>query len=240
MDKLIAIPDLRAIPDSRYAILKDELHKEYFQHIIDFLDNEKSQWKEIYPPWSNIYKAFELTPRENVTVVIIWQDPYHQPNQAHWLCFSVPDVTTPPPSLINIFKEIEREYPDRIDKELNKLHGDLTSRAKQGVLLLNSILTVQRNKPLSHKAIGRERFTNTIISTLSDKKQWIVFMLRWKYAQSKAPLIDNQKHLVLTASHPSSLSANQGGRFWNNHFRRCNEYINKQDKWEIQWNIKKT
>lgn len=227
------------IHDSRYRILRDEFPKEYFQHIIHFLKNEKRTWKVISPAWQDIFRAFELTHRENVNVVILGQDPYHGPGQAHGLCFSVPPTITPPPSLVNIFKEIAQEYPEY---KVNTTNGDLTHRATQWVLLLNAFLTVQESAPLSHCTIGREFFTDQIIKTISDQKQWVVFMLRGSFAQSKQSLIDTtpyggqeQKHLVLTASHPSPLSANRWWWFGNSHFRLCNEYLKKQGKKEIQW-----
>ena len=226
MDKLINIHD------SRYSILKEEFDKEYFQHIINFLENEKRQWCEIYPSWPDIFRAFELTCREDVCVVIVWQDPYHNPWQADGLCFSVPPWITPPPSLSNIIKEIKKEYPE---KEIDMNNGDLSSRATQWVLLLNAILTVQAHKPLAHKSIGRELFTNQVISLISKQKKWVVFMLWWSFAQSKISLIDNQKHLILTTVHPSPLSANRGGWFWHDHFKRCNEYLKSNKYKQITW-----
>lgn len=215
------------IHDSRYHLLEWEFQKEYFQTIIHFLKEEKINWKIIYPKWSDIFRAFELTHREDVSVVILWQDPYHGPNQAHGLCFSVPEWTTPPPSLINIYKEIHNEYPEKI---VNSSSWDLSNRATQWALLLNAFLTVESWKPLSHSTIGREIFTDHIITSLSEKKEWIVFMLWWSFAKSKAKLIDNQKHLILTANHPSPLSANRWWWFGNNHFLSANEYLEKQWK----------
>ncbi|HMY80413.1 MAG TPA: uracil-DNA glycosylase [Candidatus Absconditabacterales bacterium] len=221
------------IDDSRYTVLQDEFDKPYFSTgIIPFIHEAKNQGKTIYPSNLNIFKAFELTHREDVQVVILGQDPYHGPGQAHGLCFSVPPGMTPPPSLVNIFKEIQSEYPDQ---SIDLTNGDLTSRAKQGALLLNAFLTVEAGKPLSHSVIGREQFTDTIIHTLSQSKTGLVFMLWGTFAKSKQTLIDKQKHIILTASHPSPLSANRGGWFGNNHFRLCNEYLSKQGKKNIQW-----
>lgn len=218
------------IQDTRYYKLTDEFQKDYFQTIIHFLKEEKIIWKTIYPSWSNIFKAFELTHRDDVSVVILWQDPYHGPNQAHGLCFSVPEWITPPPSLINIYKEIIKEYPE---KSIDMTNWDLSNRAKQWVLLLNAFLTVENGKPLSHSKIGRETFTDQIITLLSEKKEWMIFMLWWSFAKSKAKLIDNQKHCILTANHPSPLSANRWWWFGNNHFLLANEYLEKQGKKSI-------
>lgn len=215
------------IHESRYPILEAEFQKEYFQKIVHFLKKEKINWKTIYPKWSDIFRAFELTHRDDVSVVILWQDPYHGAWQAHGLCFSVPVGINPPPSLINIYKEICAEYPDK-NNHVND--GDLSHRASQWVLLLNAFLTVEESKPLSHSTIGRETFTDQIISLLSREKKWLVFMLRWSFAKSKSTLIDNQKHLILTANHPSPLSANRWWWFGNNHFTLTNEYLEKHGK----------
>lgn len=208
------------IDDSRYEHLKDQFTQTYFLRIIHFLRSAKESWKIIYPSWSNIFRAFDLTKREHVKVVILGQDPYHGYGQAHGLCFSVPDGVAPPPSLINIYKELLSEYPELPVKHT----GDLSSWAEQGVLLLNAFLTVEASKPLSHSQIGREIFTDHIIQLLSDSKSNLVFMLWGNFAISKSRLIDNQKHLVLTAAHPSPLSAHKW-RFGCNHFRLCNNYL---------------
>lgn len=222
------------INDSRYPHLEDQFSKDYFQHIIHFLKSEKAAWKSIYPPGWQIFNAFEYCHWDEVKVVILGQDPYHGYGQAHGMCFGVPEWITPPPSLQNIFKEIRSEYP-----EINwqKKDGDLTDRANQGVLLLNSFLTVEAGKPLSHSKIGWEVFTDHIISLLSTQKVGIVFMLWWGFAKSKAALIDSSKHLILKASHPSPLSANQWWWFWSKHFGLCNEYLEKQQKKTIVWTV---
>lgn len=224
MNKLVQIDD------SRYPHLEDQFQTSYFQHIISFLKQEKQAGRVIYPAWTNIFKAFELSPRDNTKVVILGQDPYHGTGQAHGLCFSVPDDITPPPSLLNIYKELEQEYPD---KKANFSSGNLTHRANQWILLLNSFLTVEAGRPLSHAKIGREQFTDHIITTLSSQKEWLVFMLWWNFAISKSKLIDNQKHLILTAAHPSPLSAYKGW-FGCNHFKLCNEYLQNKGKKLIQ------
>lgn len=220
------------IEESRKAQLQNEFSKPYFQNIIDTIKKDKNQEITIYPDTKDIFRAFELTPWDKVQVIILGQDPYHGTGQAHGLSFSVPEDIAPPPSLLNIFKEINKEYPEgKIDIK----NGDLSLRAQQWVLLLNAFLTVQASTPLSHSKIGWEAFTDQIISTLSDKKQGLVFMLRGAFAKSKSKFIDSSKHLLLTSSHPSPLAANQGGWFGNNHFKLCNEYLEKQGKKAINW-----
>jgi uracil-DNA glycosylase len=184
----------------------------------------------IYPPYSKIFHALERTSWENIHVVILGQDPYHGPGQAHGLAFSVPPGTPLPPSLKNIYKEIESDCG--IAKDMTS--GDLTSWAQQGVLLLNSILTVEAHKPASHHHCGWELCTDMIIQKISKEKERIVFMLWGKYAQSKKNLIDTKKHLVLEASHPSPFSAYRGF-FGCKHFSQCNEYLTKYGKKEIGW-----
>lgn len=219
------------IHDSRYPHLEDQFQTSYFQHIISFLKQEKQTGRVIYPAWANMFKAFELSPRDATKVVILGQDPYHGVGQAHGLCFSVPDGVTPPPSLLNIYKELEQEYPDH---KANFSSGNLSPWANQWILLLNSFLSVEAGRPLSHAKIGREQFTDHIIATLSAQKEWLVFMLWWNFAISKSKLIDNHKHLILTAAHPSPLSAYKG-RFGCNHFKLCNEYLQSKSKKPIQW-----
>jgi uracil-DNA glycosylase len=215
------------IEESRKLKLQDEFSKSYFQNIIDSIKKDKAERKIIYPQGGNIFRSFELTPWDEVKVVILGQDPYHGAGQAHGLSFSVPEGIMPPPSLINIFKEIQTEYPE---EQIDMRNGNLTPRAQEWVLLLNAFLTVQAANPLSHSKIGWETFTDQIISLLSSQKQGLVFMLWWGFAKSKSKFIDSSKHLLLTASHPSPLAANQGGWFGNNHFRLCNEYLEKQGK----------
>ena len=220
------------INDSRYKVLETELHSDYFLSILQYITKAKQEWAILYPKWQDIFRAFDLSSRQNTQVVILWQDPYHRPNQAHGLCFSVPAWVPPPPSLINMYKEIMKEYPE---KSIDMTNWDLSNRAKQWVLLLNAFLTVESWKPLSHSNIGREIFTDQIISLLSEQKEWLVFILRWSFAKSKNRLINNQKHLILTANHPSPLSANRWWWFGNNHFLLANEYLEKQGKKAINW-----
>lgn len=219
------------IENSRRSQLEDQFSLPYFQNIIQIIKNEKNSGVKIYPKWSDIFRAFDLTHWEDIKVIILGQDPYHGDGQAHGLCFSVPEWITPPPSLINIFKEINNSAWGHHD-----IHsGDLSSRARQWVLMLNAFLTVQASSPLSHSKIGWEIFTDHIITILSKQKEGLVFMLWWWFAKSKMKLIDNQKHLILTANHPSPLSANKWWRFGNNHFRLCNDYLEKQGKKAIIW-----
>lgn len=218
------------IEDSWKEILQDEFEKPYFQHIRTFLKKEKQNGKVIYPPGSLIFNAFNITPFNNVKVVILGQDPYHGPRQAMGLSFSVPQDVNPPPSLKNIFKEIHNDLgilpPD---------HGDLTHWAEQGVFLLNAMLTVEKGKAGSHQNIGWQSFTDAVIKALSDHREGIVFLLWGRFAQSKAPLIDQLKHHVLQSAHPSPLA---GNRFFNNqHFSRTNELLLGQGQSPIDWNL---
>ena len=218
------------IEESWKEVLQDEFEKPYFQHIRTFLTKEKQNGKVIYPPGSLIFNAFNITPFNNVKVVILGQDPYHGPRQAMGLSFSVPQDVNPPPSLKNIFKEIHNDLgilpPD---------HGDLTHWAKQGVFLLNAMLTVEKGKAGSHQRIGWQSFTDAVIKALSDHRDGIVFLLWGRFAQSKAPLIDQLKHHVLQSAHPSPLA---GNRFFNNqHFSRTNELLLGQGQTPIDWNL---
>ncbi len=212
------------IDESRKKELREEFQKPYFLNIKKFLLEEKQKWKIIYPKSKNIFKAFDLTWFDDVKVVIIGQDPYHWPNQAHWLCFSVQKNVPIPPSLRNIFKEMKEDIGWQIPNNWN-----LEYLAKQGVLLLNAILTVEAWKAASHRNIWRENFTDAVIKKLSDKKENLVFLLRWNFAISKTKLIDNKKHLILMAAHPSPLSASRGF-FWCKHFSKCNKYL--QEHWK--------
>ncbi|MBP5779596.1 MAG: uracil-DNA glycosylase [Campylobacter sp.] len=196
--------------------LKDEFLSPYFLAIKANLINAKKN-EVVYPPSSLIFNAFDLTPFDEVKVVILGQDPYHGQNQAMGLSFSVPNGVKIPPSLKNIFKELQDEFGYEIPKS-----GDLTNWAKQGVLLLNSTLSVAANRPNSHSNFGWQIFTDSVIKILSQKKQNLVFMLWGNYAKAKASLIDESCHLVLRAAHPSPLA---GGAFFGcNHFKKCNEY----------------
>jgi uracil-DNA glycosylase len=219
------------IEESWKEILKDEFDKTYFQHVVAFLKAEKASGKIIYPPGSLIFNSFKQTPFSDVKVVIIGQDPYHNPGQAHGLSFSVPDGIAKPPSLLNIFKELKNDLGIPIPE-----NGNLTKWASQGVLLLNASLTVRQNEPGSHAQIGWLQFTDQVIKKISDKKEGIVFLLWGKFAQEKQALIDETKHFVLKAAHPSPLSANNGF-FGCQHFSKANELLIKQHKIPVDWKI---
>lgn len=203
--------------------------KKYFNDLIDFLDFEYSNYI-IYPPRNELFKAFKLTSPENIKVVIIGQDPYHEENQAMGLSFSVPSTTKLPPSLKNIFKEIEN------DLNLNmKNNGDLTYLAKQGVFLFNSYLTVRAHEPLSHKIIEYELFDIDLIKYLNDLNQPIVFMLWGNFAKKYFKYLTNSNHLILLSSHPSPLSANRGGWFNRHQFSKVNEFLTSKGANPIDW-----
>src|SRR5437868_12965784 len=193
------------IEPSWKEVLKPEFNKPYFQQIALHLKTEKTQNKVIYPPGSLIFNAFNKTPFRNVKVVILGQDPYHGHGQAHGLCFSVPDGMPPPPSLINIFKELHEDIGISIPRT-----GNLAHWAEQGVFLLNASLTVRSGEPMSHAKIGWAEFTDTVIKKISGEKEHVVFLLWGKFAQEKRVLIDETKHLILKAAHPSPLSAHAG------------------------------
>lgn len=184
--------------------------------------------KIVYPESQNLFRAFRETPLNTIKVVILGQDPYHNPKQAHGLCFSVPTGTTTPPSLLNIFKEVKS------DTGSDKTDTDLTRWAQQGVFLLNTALSVLENQPASHSNIGWEDFTDHVIKTISDTQTGIVFMLWGAHARSKTKLIDTEKHLILEAPHPSPLSAYRGF-FGCKHFTQANTFLNKDEKAPIQW-----
>lgn len=209
--------------------LTNYLHSDNFLALSSFIFQEYAS-KEIYPKSEDIFKAFWLTLFSQVKVVIIGQDPYHEPNQAHGLCFSVPVETNTPPSLKNIYREMEADL--NIKKNLDQ--GNLEYLAKQGVLLLNSVLTVVSRQAGSHSKKGWEEFSDEVIKVLSDKKQNIVFILWGKYAQNKKRLINNKKHLVLLSPHPSPLSAYKGF-FGCKHFSKTNEYLKRNKSKSIIW-----
>jgi uracil-DNA glycosylase len=208
--------------------LKNEFEKEYFLTLADFI-REEYNVKTIYPPASLIFNAFNLCPFQNVKAVIIGQDPYHGPGQAHGLCFSVRDKVDFPPSLINIFKEIELDLGIK-----RALSGNLERWAQQGVLLLNATLTVRAHQAGSHQNKGWEQFTDSVINIINSEKQNIVFFLWGAYAQKKGEAIDRSRHLVLESVHPSPLSASRGF-FGNKHFSRCNEYLKGNGIEPIDW-----
>ena len=217
------------VDSSWKTALKDEFAKYYFQDLTQFVRKEYSQ-RLIFPPPSLIFKALDSCPLHKVRVVILGQDPYHGPGQAHGLCFSVPDGVAHPPSLINIFKELEQDiekpYPSS---------GDLSPWTQQGVLLLNATLTVASGQAGSHQKRGWEQFTDTVISTVSEQNTDVVFMLWGGYAKKKGSIINNEKHLVLTSGHPSPLSANRGYWFGNKHFSSCNKFLTQKGYMPIQW-----
>lgn len=216
------------IEESWKRELAPEFDKDYFRELTDFVRGEYLSGKQIYPAARNIFNAFNLCPVDSVRVVIIGQDPYHEPGQAMGLCFSVPDGITPPPSLQNIYREIESDLGHP-----SSTHGDLTHWAKQGVLLLNSTLTVQAHLAASHAGRGWEQFTDAVIAVLAKRKN-IVYMLWGTYAQKKAALVDNTQNLVLKTVHPSPLSAYRGF-FGCKHFSRANEYLAQHGKSPIDW-----
>lgn len=220
------------IEESWKKELKQEFTKAYFQQIVAFLKTEKIQGKIIYPPGSLIFNAFTQTPFNNVKVVILGQDPYHGPGQAHGLCFSVQDGTQPPPSLLNIYKEIESDMGVGMPPN----YGNLSKWAQQGVLLINAFLTVRANEAASHSKIGWENFTNAVIRKISDEKKGVVFLLWGKFAQEKQSLIDETKHYVLKAAHPSPLSA-YNGFFGCKHFSKTNELLLQQGLEPIDWKL---
>lgn len=209
------------IESSRKNVLQAEFSKPYFSHIKQTLLEEKKHYT-IYPPASARFAAFDKTPFDEVKVVLLWQDPYHGPGQAMWLSFSVPQWITLPPSLKNIYKEIQSDM--NIPQSEQPLKGDLTSWAQQWVLLLNAFLTVRAWQPASHQWVGRGEFTDSVIKTISEKRNNVVFLLRWNFAKSKKILIDTSKHLVLEAAHPSPFSA-YSWFFWCKHFSKTNEYL---------------
>lgn len=213
-------------------VLKNEFSRPYFLQIVSFLKTERAAGKTIYPPGSLIFNAFNQTPFSKLKVVLIGQDPYHGAGQAHGLSFSVPNGIKPPPSLVNIFKEIQTD----IGVAMPLQYGNLTRWAEQGVLLLNAALTVRANEPFSHARIGWAGFTDAVIQKISDEKKGIVFLLWGKFAQEKQLLIDETKHTVLKAAHPSPFSADKG--FYGcKHFSTANELLMRQGLSPIDWKL---
>ena len=212
-------------------ILKEEFDKEYMKNIKNFLIEEIQKGKIIYPNPKNIFRAFEKTPFSEVKVVILGQDPYHGPGQAQGFCFSVNEGTRLPPSLQNIYKELNQSLQIHIAK-----NGDLTKWTEQGVFLLNAILTVEGWKPTSHSKIGWENFTDVVIQKISEQKENIIFLLWGAFAQSKEKLIDTSKHFILKTTHPSPFSAHRGF-LGSNCFKETNEILEKIGKTPIDWSI---
>ncbi len=217
------------IDESWKQPLAKEFEQPYFQELVSFVKTEYNQ-HSCYPPGKQIFAAFDHSPFENTKVVIIGQDPYHGPNQANGLCFSVSDGIPHPPSLINIFKEIETDLGISYPKS-----GNLERWADQGVLLLNATLTVRAQQAGSHQKKGWEIFTDHVIKTISKEQKGIVFLLWGGYAKKKATLIDENKHHILTSGHPSPLSANRGYWFGNKHFSKTNALLPQMGKTPIDW-----
>lgn len=219
------------IEASWLEVLKEEFEKDYFKEIKQKIIDDTNSWIKIFPPFPLIFNAFEKTPFSKLKVVILWQDPYHWENEAHWLSFSVLQWIKAPPSLKNIFKEIKSDlWIDLVWKT------NLENWAEDWVLLLNSILTVQANLPASHSKIWWEKFTDSVIKTISDKKEWIIFILWWNFAKSKKYLIDEKKHFVLERAHPSPFSA-YNWFFWCKHFSKTNEILEKKWIKKINWEL---
>lgn len=216
------------IEESWKAVLREEFGKDYFARIAAFLHQEKREGKTIYPPGPLIFNAFQLTPFDKVKVVILGQDPYHGAGQAHGLSFSVQDGVALPPSLQNIYKEIAADTGT-----IPPASGNLERWARQGVFLLNSVLTVRAGSPTSHSSIGWQTFTDAVIKTISDRKECVVFMLWGNYARSKKPLIDSNKHLILEAAHPSPLA--RGAFFGCRHFSKANNFLIASGQTPIAW-----
>ncbi len=217
--------------ESWKAVIGSEFNQPYMHALKQFLMEEKKQGKVIYPAGKNIFNALNTTPFDQVKVVILGQDPYHGPGQAHGLCFSVLPGVRFPPSLLNIFKEIHAEFNFPMPK-----HGCLQSWAEQGVLLLNATLTVEQGKAGSHQGKGWERFTDAVVKALNDQRESLVFLLWGSYAQKKGAFIDGQKHTVLKSAHPSPLSAHRGF-LGNNHFAKANVALKERGLDEIDWSI---
>ncbi len=213
------------------SALKAVFNQPYFEQAAHHVRTEKGQGKTIYPPGRMIFNAFNHTPFDKVKVVILGQDPYHGPGQVHGLCFSVQPGIAPPPSLVNIYKEMQADLGVPIPT-----HGTLTHWAEQGVFLLNASLTVRAGEPMSHAKIGWAPFTDAVIKTISDKKEHIVFLLWGKFAQEKSVLINQARHLILRAAHPSPLSAH-AGFMGCKHFSKTNEYLVKHGIDPVDWRL---
>ncbi len=210
------------------AVLAEEFEKPYFAELVRFLHEEKRAGKTIFPPGPLIFNAFNLTPFHQVKVVILGQDPYHGYGQAHGLSFSVPEGIKPPPSLVNIYKELNSDLGTPL-----RTSGNLEQWARQGVFLLNAILTVRQGEPTSHSQIGWQTFTDAVIRTLSDKREGLIFLFWGNYARKKKELIDTSRHTVLEAAHPSPLA--RGAFFGCRHFSLTNEILKRNGKTPIEW-----
>lgn len=212
------------------AALAGEFEQPYFEAIASFLRSEKAAGKVVYPPGGLIFNAFDSTPFDQVKVVILGQDPYHNPGEAMGLCFSVPRGVKVPPSLVNIYKELQADLGIPAPG-----HGDLSSWTRQGVFLLNAMLTVERNRPQSHQNIGWQTYTDAVIRTLSERREGLVFMLWGNFARKKKTLIDTERHLVLESAHPSPLAGNafSGCR----HFSKANAYLESKGVVPVDWRV---
>ncbi len=222
------------LEDSWKAVLGAEFSRPYMGELKAFLQREKADGKQIFPKGSEYFRALDLTPLDEVKVVILGQDPYHGAGQAHGLCFSVQPGVRIPPSLVNIYKEMQRDLgipPAR--------HGFLEHWARQGVLLLNSVLTVEEARAASHQGQGWEQFTDAVIRAVNEECEHVVFMLWGSYAQKKAAFVDRSRHLVLKAPHPSPLSAHNGF-FGSRHFSQANDYLTAQGRNSIEWQLPET
>lgn len=218
------------IEESWKEALQSEFDKPYFVSLVQYLHKEKAEGRQVFPPGKDIFKAFELTPVDKVKVVILGQDPYHGYGQAMGLSFSVPAGGPAPPSLKNIFKEIESDLGVRMSG-----NPDLRKWAEQGVLLLNAVLTVRAGEPTSHSAIGWQQFTDAVISYISEHCEGVVFLLWGNFARSKKALIDTSRHFVLEAAHPSPLA--RGAFFGCRHFSKTNEILQSEGKTPIDWQL---
>ena len=217
------------IEESWKEALREEFDKPYFRQLAQTLREEKAAGYRIFPPGGQIFRAFDLCPLDKVKVVILGQDPYHEPGQAHGLCFSVRRGTKPPPSLMNIFKEVHDDTGAPIPA-----CGDLSRWARQGVLLLNATLTVAAHQAGSHQGHGWEQFTDAAVRALAERREHLVFILWGSYAIKKGAFIDRTRHLVLTSPHPSPLSAHRGF-FGNHHFSQANAYLRQHGQQPIVW-----
>lgn len=230
MEELQSVNVSPKIEESWKQVLRDEFSASYFANLKEFLVEERKN-HVVYPPGSRIFAAFDLTPFEKVKVVILGQDPYHGPGQAHGLCFSVTRGVAPPPSLVNIFKELHADLGIKPPG-----HGNLEKWAAQGVLLLNAMLTVRANEAGSHQKKGWEQFTDAVIKALSSQREGLVFMLWGNYALAKASLIDSNKHFILRSVHPSPLSASRGF-LGCKHFSKANELLISRGVEPVDWSL---
>lgn len=222
------MPEIK-IHESWKKVLSDEFEKDYFKTLTAFVKTEYAN-HQIFPKGKNIFRAFDFCPFDKVKVVILGQDPYHGPSQANGLCFSVNEGIQKPPSLVNIYKEIESDLGIKMPQT-----GNLDNLSRQGVLLLNATLTVRAGQAGSHQKKGWETFTDAVIKAVSERKEKIVFMLWGRYAQEKGKIIDEKKHFILKAPHPSPLSA-YAGFFGCKHFSKCNSFLKENGAKEINWN----